>query len=167
MEGIFFPDWDGTNSLLMKRPSGWVYLRPFGAVRSVKRSDILDQSSRHATAAATLDSMYTRLKRLKVAGAMVGLAVRKRRARIDLPEGCRQASGRSLVAAPRSLSLAEAFRPQSRLSRHSNTRRIRMHPVSHVPAPLSSAAPRHILPSNAVNAFQARLNVDSKAVGSP
>jgi hypothetical protein len=41
IEVIFSPDFAGTNSLLMNRPSGWVYLRPFGAVSSTERSDIL------------------------------------------------------------------------------------------------------------------------------
>lgn len=39
---IFSPDFDLTHSLLMKIPVGWVYLRPFGAVNSMVRSDILD-----------------------------------------------------------------------------------------------------------------------------
>lgn len=38
---IVSPDLDATNSLLMKRPRGCVYLRPFGAVSSTKRSDML------------------------------------------------------------------------------------------------------------------------------
>lgn len=37
---ILFPDLDLTNSLLMKRPVGWAYLRPLGAVSSIERSDI-------------------------------------------------------------------------------------------------------------------------------
>ncbi len=37
---ILFPDLDLTNLLLMKRPVGWVYLRPLGAVSSIERSDI-------------------------------------------------------------------------------------------------------------------------------
>jgi hypothetical protein len=39
---IFSPDFDLTHSLLMKRPVGWTYLRPFGAVNSIDRSDILN-----------------------------------------------------------------------------------------------------------------------------
>jgi len=31
-----------THSLLMKRPVGWTYFRPFGAVSSTVRSDIVD-----------------------------------------------------------------------------------------------------------------------------
>lgn len=38
---IFSPDFDFTHSLLMKIPVGCVYLRPFGAVNSIVRSDIL------------------------------------------------------------------------------------------------------------------------------
>lgn len=34
---IFSPDFDLTNSLLMKRPVGWVYLWPLGAVSSMER----------------------------------------------------------------------------------------------------------------------------------
>lgn len=41
IEVMVSPDLDLTNSLLMKRPRGWVYLRPFGAVSSTKRSDML------------------------------------------------------------------------------------------------------------------------------
>jgi hypothetical protein len=36
------PDLDATNSLLMKRPRGWEYFLPLGAVNSTKRSDILN-----------------------------------------------------------------------------------------------------------------------------
>ena len=39
---IFSPDFEGTNSLLMNNPIGCVYLRPLGAVRSTKRSDMID-----------------------------------------------------------------------------------------------------------------------------
>lgn len=38
IEVIFPPDLDLTNSLLMNRPMGCVYLRPLGAVRSMLRS---------------------------------------------------------------------------------------------------------------------------------
>ena len=38
---IFSPDFAATHSLLMKRPVGWVYLRPLGAVSSTARSDML------------------------------------------------------------------------------------------------------------------------------
>lgn len=38
IEVIFSPDLDLTNSLLMKRPMGCVYLRPLGAVSSMLRS---------------------------------------------------------------------------------------------------------------------------------
>ena len=39
-EIIFSPDFDFTNSLLMNKPIGWVYLSPFGAVNSTCRSAI-------------------------------------------------------------------------------------------------------------------------------
>ena len=39
---IFPPFLDATHSLLMKRPMGCLYLRPFGAVSSISRSDMLD-----------------------------------------------------------------------------------------------------------------------------
>lgn len=35
MEVIFWDVWDGTNVLFMKRPVGWVYFRPLGAVRGM------------------------------------------------------------------------------------------------------------------------------------
>jgi hypothetical protein len=38
---IFSPDFDFTNSLLMKIPIGCLYFRPLGAVSSTERSDIL------------------------------------------------------------------------------------------------------------------------------
>lgn len=38
---ILFPLLDLTHSLLMKRPVGWVYLTPFGAVRSMLRPDMM------------------------------------------------------------------------------------------------------------------------------
>ena len=38
---IISPFFDFTNSLFMKRPMGWSYLRPLGAVRETVRSDIL------------------------------------------------------------------------------------------------------------------------------
>lgn len=38
---IFSPDFDFTNSLLMKIPIGCLYLRPLGAVSSTERSAIL------------------------------------------------------------------------------------------------------------------------------
>lgn len=41
MEAIFLPSLLFTNSLLIKRPVGWEYFVPLGAVRSRKRSDIL------------------------------------------------------------------------------------------------------------------------------
>jgi hypothetical protein len=39
---IFSPELPLTHSLLMKRPVGWMYFRPFGAVSSTVRSDIVD-----------------------------------------------------------------------------------------------------------------------------
>ena len=41
METIFLPSLLFTHSLLMKRPVGWVYFLPLGAVSSTVRSDIL------------------------------------------------------------------------------------------------------------------------------
>lgn len=41
MLSIFSPALEVTNSLLMKRPMGWVYLRPLGAVRVTERSDMM------------------------------------------------------------------------------------------------------------------------------
>lgn len=41
METIFLPSLLFTHSLLMKRPVGWVYFLPLGAVSSIERSDIL------------------------------------------------------------------------------------------------------------------------------
>lgn len=41
MLSIFLPALEATNSLLMKRPMGWVYLRPLGAVRVMERSDMM------------------------------------------------------------------------------------------------------------------------------
>jgi hypothetical protein len=41
MEAIFFPSDDGTHSLLMKSPVGWIYVRPFGAVSWTCKSVIL------------------------------------------------------------------------------------------------------------------------------
>jgi hypothetical protein len=41
MDEMVSPDLDATNSLLMKRPHGWAYFRPLGAVSSTKRSDML------------------------------------------------------------------------------------------------------------------------------
>ena len=41
METIFLPSLLFTHSLLMKRPVGWVYYLPLGAVSSTVRSDIL------------------------------------------------------------------------------------------------------------------------------
>jgi len=41
MLSIFLPALEATNSLLMKRPIGWVYLRPLGAVRVTERSDMM------------------------------------------------------------------------------------------------------------------------------
>lgn len=38
---IFSPDLAFTHSLLMKRPVGWMYLWPLGAVSSTERSDML------------------------------------------------------------------------------------------------------------------------------
>ncbi len=38
---IVLPDLDFTNSLLMKRPRGWLYLTPLGAVSLMKRSDMV------------------------------------------------------------------------------------------------------------------------------
>jgi len=38
---IFSPDFDFTNSLLIKIPTGCLYFRPLGAVSSTTRSDIL------------------------------------------------------------------------------------------------------------------------------
>jgi hypothetical protein len=40
IEVIFFPSLLFTHSLLMKRPVGWVYFLPLGAVSSMERSDI-------------------------------------------------------------------------------------------------------------------------------
>jgi hypothetical protein len=40
IEVMVLPDLDLTNSLLMNRPLGCEYLRPFGAVSSTKRSDM-------------------------------------------------------------------------------------------------------------------------------
>ena len=40
MEVSFWPLLLLTHSLLMKRPVGWVYFRPLGAVSSIERSDI-------------------------------------------------------------------------------------------------------------------------------
>jgi hypothetical protein len=37
---IFFPSLLFTHSLLIKRPVGWEYFLPFGAVSSMERSDI-------------------------------------------------------------------------------------------------------------------------------
>ena len=41
IEVIFLPSLLLTHSLLMKRPVGWVYFLPLGAVSSIERSDIL------------------------------------------------------------------------------------------------------------------------------
>lgn len=41
IELIVSPDFDLTNSLLMNNPRGCLYLWPFGAVSSTKRSDML------------------------------------------------------------------------------------------------------------------------------
>jgi hypothetical protein len=41
MEVNFWPLLLFTHSLLMKRPVGWVYFLPLGAVSSIERSDIL------------------------------------------------------------------------------------------------------------------------------
>ena len=41
MDVIFLPSLLFTHSLLMKRPVGWVYFLPLGAVSSTERSDIL------------------------------------------------------------------------------------------------------------------------------
>lgn len=41
IEVMVSPDLDLTNSLLMNSPLGCVYLRPFGAVSSTNRSDML------------------------------------------------------------------------------------------------------------------------------
>lgn len=38
---ILAPDFEGTNSLLMKRPVGCVYFTPLGAIKSIDKSDIL------------------------------------------------------------------------------------------------------------------------------
>lgn len=40
---IFSPDLAATNSLFINNPSGWVYPRPFGAVRSIERLDIMKE----------------------------------------------------------------------------------------------------------------------------
>jgi len=40
MDVIILPSLLLTHSLLMKRPVGWVYLLPLGAVSSIQRSDI-------------------------------------------------------------------------------------------------------------------------------
>ena len=39
---IFSPDLGFTNSLLIKMPVGWMYLRPLGAVSSIERSDMVE-----------------------------------------------------------------------------------------------------------------------------
>lgn len=41
MELIFLPSLLFTHSLLMKRPVGWVYFVPLGAVSSMWRSDMV------------------------------------------------------------------------------------------------------------------------------
>lgn len=41
MDEIVLRDFAGTKVLFMKRPVGWVYLWPFGAVRGMCKSDIL------------------------------------------------------------------------------------------------------------------------------
>lgn len=43
MDVTFSPDLAATNSLLINNPSGWMYLRPFGAVSSTVRPDILKE----------------------------------------------------------------------------------------------------------------------------
>lgn len=40
---IFSPDLAATNSLFINNPNGWVYSRPFGAVRSIERLDIVKE----------------------------------------------------------------------------------------------------------------------------
>jgi len=47
MLSIFSPALEATNSLLMKRPMGWAYLRPLGAVRVTERSDMMYVSMRN------------------------------------------------------------------------------------------------------------------------
>jgi hypothetical protein len=43
MVANFSPELEGTNSLLMKRPMGWEYLRPLGAVNWTATSDMMDE----------------------------------------------------------------------------------------------------------------------------
>jgi hypothetical protein len=38
---VILPPLPSTNSLLMKRPVGWVYFKPLGAVSSTERPDIV------------------------------------------------------------------------------------------------------------------------------
>lgn len=42
MVANFSPDFDGTNSLLMNRPMGCEYLRPFGAVNCTATLDMVE-----------------------------------------------------------------------------------------------------------------------------
>ena len=46
MEVILLPLDEATHSLFMKRPVGWVYFKPLGAVSWIVRSDIVDTGRR-------------------------------------------------------------------------------------------------------------------------